>query len=66
MEKPLGKHSNHENVCYAKIYVSDLDKHFSVIHNFVWKWQDEIKRLTLIGDYKDGGWAKNTSYRICK
>lgn len=25
------------------------------MHNFVWKWQNKIKRLALIGDYKNGG-----------
>ena len=23
--------------------------------NFIWKGKDKIKRLALIGDYKDGG-----------
>jgi len=27
----------------------------TIMHNFLWNGKDKIKRLTVIGDYKDGG-----------
>ena len=40
------------SICIDKDVVTEANR---IIFDFIWKWKDKVKQVSLVGDIKDGG-----------